>query len=85
MSSGADKSKNGGYDWIDCGAKIDFLYVSPDINVEIYETFADPRPGKKCYHSDHFPIVCDIKLPLLFTLFPFLIPHYPSLIPQKML
>ena len=61
-SSDADKSKNGGYDRIDCGAKIDFLYVSPDIKVETYETFADPRPGKKCYHSDHFPIVCDIKL-----------------------
>jgi endonuclease/exonuclease/phosphatase family metal-dependent hydrolase len=61
-SSDSDKSKNGGYDWIDCGAKIDFLYVSPDIKVETYETFADPRPGKKCYHSDHFPIVCDIKL-----------------------
>ncbi len=61
-SPDADKSKNGGYDWIDCGAKIDFLYVSPDITVETYETFADPRPGKKCYHSDHFPIVCDIIL-----------------------
>ena len=61
-SPDADKASNGGYDWVDCGAKIDFLYVSPGITVETYETFADPRPGKKCYHSDHFPIVSDIVL-----------------------
>ena len=61
-SPNADKSSNGGYEWIDCGAKIDFLYVSPDITVETYETFANPRPGKKCYHSDHFPIVSNIAL-----------------------
>ena len=61
-SPNADKASNGGYDWVDCGAKIDYLYVSPDITVETYETFADPRPGKKCYHSDHFPIASDITL-----------------------
>ena len=61
-SPNADKASNGGYDWVDCGAKIDFLYVSPDITVETYETFADPRPGKKCYHSDHFPNASNITL-----------------------
>ena len=61
-SPDADKASNGGYDWVDCGSKIDFLYVSPDIAVESYETFSDSRPGKKCYHSDHFPIVSNIAL-----------------------
>ena len=61
-SPDADKAKNGGYKWVDCGAKIDFLYVSSDITVRTYKTFADPRPGKKCYYSDHFPIVSDIEL-----------------------
>ena len=61
-SPDADKAANGGYEWVDCGSKIDYIYVSPDITVETYETFADPRPGKKCYHSDHFPIAADIAL-----------------------
>ena len=61
-SPDADKASNGGYKWVDCGPKIDFLYVSPGVMVETYETVATPRPGKKCYHSDHFPIVADIKL-----------------------
>ncbi len=61
-SPNADKATNGGHDWVDCGAKIDFIYVSPDITVDAYETFATPRPGKKCYHSDHFPISADIML-----------------------
>ena len=61
-SPDADKAQNGGYDWVDCGTKIDFLYVSSGIDVETYNTYADLRPGKKCYHSDHFPIVSDIVL-----------------------
>ena len=61
-SPDADKTSNGGHDWIDCGKKIDYIYVSPDIKVLTYETFAAPRPGKRCYHSDHFPIAADIAL-----------------------
>ena len=62
-SPDADKSKNGGYTWEDCGARIDYIYVSAGVKVKTYETHADPRPGTQLYPSDHFPITADIVLP----------------------
>ncbi|MBO7684462.1 MAG: endonuclease/exonuclease/phosphatase family protein [Kiritimatiellae bacterium] len=61
-SPDANKDKNGGHVWEDCGARIDYIYVSPGVRVRDYATFADPRPGKKLYPSDHFPIVATIDL-----------------------
>lgn len=46
-----------------CGARIDYIYVSGDIVVEAYQTHALPRPGTKLYPSDHFPVTADIILP----------------------
>ncbi len=62
-SPDAHKDKNGGHVWEDCGARIDYVYVSRDVKVLAYESHADPRPGKKLYPSDHFPITVDIRLP----------------------
>ena len=61
-SPDAEKSRNGGYVWEDCGARIDYIYVSPDVRVMDYATIADPRPGAKLYPSDHFPVVATIEL-----------------------
>lgn len=61
-SPDADKKKNGGYVWEDCGPRIDYIYVSPGVKVRRYATHADPRPGTKLYHSDHFPLTADIEL-----------------------
>ena len=61
-SPDAEKSRNGGYVWEDCGARIDYIYVSPGVRVVDYATIADPRPGTKLYPSDHFPIVATIEL-----------------------
>ena len=61
-SPDADKAKNGGYVWEDCGPRIDYIYVSPGVKVKRYATHADPRPGTKLYHSDHFPITAEIEL-----------------------
>ena len=60
--SAADKLKNGGYTWEDFGARIDYIYVSPDVTVLDYATVADPRPGRKLYPSDHFPVVATVEL-----------------------
>ncbi len=62
-SPDADKKKNGGHVWEDCGARIDYIYVSKDVEVLSYEAHADPRSGLKLYPSDHFPVTADIRLP----------------------
>ena len=61
-SPDADKDKNGGHKWEDCGARIDYIYVSDDVKVESYETHGDPRPGTHLYPSDHFPVSAQIVL-----------------------
>ena len=61
-SPDADKHTNGGYVWEDCGARIDYIYVSDGIRVKSYATRDDPRPGTKLYPSDHFPITAVIEL-----------------------
>jgi len=61
-SPDADKRKNGGYVWEDCGPRIDYIYVSEDIKVKSYATHADARPGTKLYPSDHFPVTAVIEL-----------------------
>ena len=61
-SPDADKSKNGGYKWENCGPRIDYIYVSDGVKVKRYATIADARPGTKLYPSDHFPVVADIEL-----------------------
>ena len=61
-SPDADKKKNGGYVWEDCGPRIDYIYVSDGIKVKSYATHGDPRPGTHLYPSDHFPITAVIEL-----------------------
>ena len=61
-SPDADKVRNGGHVWEDCGARIDYIYVSDGIRVKSYATRADPRPGAKLYPSDHFPVTAVIEL-----------------------
>ena len=61
-SPDADKRQNGGYVWEDCGARIDYIYVSDGIRVKSYATRDDPRPGTKLYPSDHFPVTAVIEL-----------------------
>ena len=61
-SPDADKKTNGGYVWEDCGARIDYIYVSPGVKVKRYATHADPRPGTQLYPSDHFPVTAEIVL-----------------------
>lgn len=61
-SPDAFKSKDCGYAWEDCGARIDYIYVSPGVTVERCETHADPRPGTHLYPSDHFPVSAVIGL-----------------------
>ena len=62
-SPDADKDKNGGHVWEDCGARIDYIYVSPGVRVVDYATVGEARPGKKLYPSDHFPVVATVELP----------------------
>ena len=61
-SPDADKARNGGHVWEDCGARIDYIYVSEGVRVKSYMTYGDPRPGKKLYPSDHFPVTAVITL-----------------------
>ena len=61
-SPDADRLKNGGYACEDFGARIDYIYVSPGVPVLDYATVADPRPGRKLYPSDHFPIVATLLI-----------------------
>ena len=44
------------------GARIDYIYVSDGVRVVDFETVNAPRPGKKLYPSDHFPVVATIEL-----------------------
>lgn len=44
------------------GARIDYIYVSPKIEVLDCVTHDDARPGKKLYPSDHFPVSATIEL-----------------------
>ena len=60
-SPDAEKGKDG-YKWEDCGARIDYIYVSDGIRVKSYATRGDSRPGQKLYPSDHFPVVAEIEL-----------------------
>jgi len=62
-SPDAEKDKNGGYVWEDCGPRIDYIYVSPGVRVLDYATRCDARPGKKLYPSDHFPVTATIAIP----------------------
>ena len=45
------------------GPRIDYIYVSEGMRVLDYRTVNDPRPGKKLYPSDHFPVVATVELP----------------------
>mgnify|MGYP003317815813 CR=1 FL=1 len=45
------------------GPRIDYIYVSDGMKVLDYRTVSDPRPGKKLYPSDHFPVVATVELP----------------------
>ena len=56
------KDANGLHPYEKYGARIDYIYVSEDIRVIDYGTVNDPRPGKKLYPSDHFPVVATIEL-----------------------
>ena len=44
-------------------ARIDYIYVSPGVRVVDFETVNAPRPGKKLYPSDHFPVVATVEIP----------------------
>ena len=61
-SPDAEKSTNGGHVWEDCGARIDYIYVSDGVEVKSYATRGDARPGEKLYPSDHFPVTAVIEL-----------------------
>ena len=61
-SPDAEKDRNGGHVWEDCGARIDYIYVSPSVRVLDYETVDAPRSGMNLYPSDHFPVVATIEL-----------------------
>lgn len=43
------------------GARIDYIYVSPGVEVLDFETVNAPRPGCRLYPSDHFPLVATIR------------------------
>ena len=43
------------------GARIDYIYVSPSIDVLDVTTHGEPRKGTKLYPSDHFPVTATIK------------------------
>ena len=44
------------------GPRIDYIYVSAGTRVKSYATYADARPGKKLYPSDHFPVTATVVL-----------------------
>ena len=44
------------------GARIDYIYVSPEIRVLDFETVNEPRAGHRLYPSDHFPVVANIEI-----------------------
>ena len=45
------------------GSRIDYIYVSRGSRVLDYATVDAPRPGKKLYPSDHFPVTATVVLP----------------------
>ena len=45
------------------GPRIDYIYVSHGTRVLDYATVDAPRPGKKLYPSDHFPVTATVILP----------------------
>ncbi len=53
--------KNGKHRWEDCGARIDYIYVSEGTRVLSYVTHDDARPGTQLYPSDHFPLSAVIQ------------------------
>ena len=59
-SPDAERSKAGEHPWEDCGARIDYIYVTPGTRVLDYVTRADARPGVQLYPSDHFPVVATV-------------------------
>ncbi len=59
------EKREGKHIWESCGARIDYIYVSPGVRVLSYKAHADARPGAKLYPSDHFPVTADIILPTL--------------------
>ena len=44
-----------------CGARIDYIYVSPGVKVLDFETVNRPRAGRELYPSDHFPVVATVE------------------------
>lgn len=44
------------------GPRLDYIYVSPGVRVKDYRTVSMPRPGKKLYPSDHFPVTATVEL-----------------------
>jgi endonuclease/exonuclease/phosphatase family metal-dependent hydrolase len=56
------KDASGVHPWEKYGARIDYIYVSPGVKVLDFETVNAPRPGKKLYPSDHFPVVASVEL-----------------------
>lgn len=60
-SPDADRDEDGEHKWEDCGARIDYVYVSNGVKVKSYTTCDDTRPGTKLYPSDHFPLVAEIE------------------------
>lgn len=43
------------------GSRIDYIYVSKDIEVLNYETHGEVRPETQLYPSDHFPCAASVK------------------------
>ena len=60
-SPDAEKDATGEYKWEDCGPRIDYIYVSPDVKVKSLRTWPDTRPGTTLYPSDHFPITATVE------------------------
>ena len=54
-----DGSKEKHYE--EYGVRIDYIYVSPVIDVLDVVTHGEPRPGTKLYPSDHFPVTATIE------------------------
>lgn len=55
--NGADKKAREKF-----GPRIDYIYVSPGVKVLDYVTHSVPRPGRKLYPSDHFPVTATLEL-----------------------
>lgn len=62
-SPDGERLPNGMHAWELCGARIDYVYVSPGVRVLDYATVSAPRPEGGLYPSDHFPIVATIEVP----------------------